>query len=206
MQGLFARFWGEEMRKALVAVSIACSLVVVAGLLKGCASEQRPLPLSTSEQTLLSSNGFGLSLGVEPSTPAGYAQSLLRALQQTELCHEVQPSDKIQAPDLLARVERPITGNAMIPILSLITLGLIPTVTEEEHGYSFSLRSPKSSEQVVIVEYVHRGYTVLGWVAGLLNLFPQWTGDSVHNDLHFKERLKLMILTKAQEIKTVSSQ
>lgn len=180
MQGLFARFWGEEMRKALVAVSIACSLVVVAGLLKGCASEQRPLPLNTSEQTLVSSNGFAF--------------------------HEVQPSDKIQAPDLLARVERPITGNAMIPILSLITLGLIPTVTEEEHGYSFSLRSPKSSEQVVIVEYVHRGYTVLGWVAGLLNLFPQWTGDSVHNDLHFKERLKLMILTKAQEIKTVSSQ
>lgn len=43
-------------------------------------------------------------------------------------------------------------------------------------------------------------------VAGLLNLFPQWTEDSVHNDLHFKERLKLMILTKAQEIKTVSSQ
>lgn len=43
-------------------------------------------------------------------------------------------------------------------------------------------------------------------VAGLLSLFPQWTEDSVHNDLHFKERLQLMILTKAQEIKTVSSQ
>ncbi len=40
-----------------------------------------------------------------------------------------------------------------------------------------------------------------------LNLFPRWTGDSVHNHLHFKEQLKLMmILTKAQEIKTVSSQ
>ena len=183
-----------------------CSAVIVAGLLKGCASEQRPLPLNTSEQTLLSSNGFGLSLGVEPSTPAVYAQSLLRALQQTGLFREVQPLERIQAPDLLARVERPITGNAVIPILSLITLGLIPTVTEEEHGYSFSIRSPKSSEWVVIVEYVHRGYTVLGWVAGLLNLFPQWTGDSVHNDPHFKERLKLMILTKAQEIKAVTSQ
>ena len=183
-----------------------CSAVIVAGLLKGCASEQRPLPLNTSEQTLLSSNGFGLSLGVEPSTPAVYAQSLLRALQQTGLFREVQPPERIQAPDLLARVERPITGNAVIPILSLITLGLIPTVTEEEHGYSFSIRSPKSSERVVIVEYVHRGYTVLGWVAGLLNLFPQWTGDSVHNDPHFKERLKVMILTKAQEIKAVTSQ
>ncbi len=39
-----------------------------------------------------------------------------------------------------------------------------------------------------------------------LNLFPQWTEDSVHNHLHFKEQLKLMILTKAQEIKIVSSQ
>ncbi len=93
----------------------------------------------------------------------------------------------------------------MTQILSLITLGLIPTVTEEEHGYSFSLRSPKSSERVVMVEYVQQGYTVLGWVAGLLNLFPQWTGDSVHNDPR-KERLKLMILTKVQEIKAVTSQ
>lgn len=206
MQGLFARFWGEEMRKALVAVGIVCSAVFVTGLLKGCASEQRPLPLNTSEETLLGSKGFGLSLGVEPSTQPVYAQGLLHALQQTGLFREIQPSDKIQAPDLLARVERSITGNTVIPILSLITLGVIPTMTEEEHGYSFSLRSPKSSKRVVIVKYVHRGYTVLGWVAGLLNLFPQWTEDSVHNDLHFKERLKLMILTKAQEIKTVSSQ
>lgn len=194
------------MRKTLVAVCIVCSAVIVAGLLKGCASEQRPLPLNTSEQTLLSSNGFGLSLSVEPSTPPVDAQSLLRALQQTELFREVQPADRIQAPDLLARVERTITGNAVIPVLSLITLGLIPTVTEEEHGYSFSIRSYKSSGRVVIVEYVHQGYTVLGWVAGLLNLFPQWTGDSVHNDPRFKERLKLMILTKAREIRAVASQ
>ena len=194
------------MRKTLVAVCIVCSAVVVAGLLKGCASEQRPLPLNTSEQTLLSSNGFGLSLGVEPSTPPVYAQSLLRALRQTELFREVQPAERVQALDLLVRVERPITGNAVIPILSIITLGMVPTVTEEEHGYSFSFRSPKSLERVVIVEYVHRCYTVLGWVSGLLNLFPQWTGDSVHNDPRFKERLKLAILTKAQEIKAVTSQ
>jgi len=194
------------MRKVLVAIGIVCSAVVVAGLLKGCASEQRPLPLNIGEETLLSSKGFGLSLGVEPSTPPVYAQSLLRALQQTGLFREVQPSDKNQAPDLLARVERSITGNAVIPILSLITLGVIPTVTEEEHGYSFSLRAPKSSERVVIVEYVHRGYTVLGWMAGPLNFFPQWTGDSVHNDPRFKERLKLAILLKAQEIKSVTSQ
>jgi hypothetical protein len=194
------------MRKVLVAIGIVCSAVVVAGLLKSCASEQRPLPLNIGEETLLSSKGFGLSLGVEPSTPPVYAQSLLRAMQQTDLFREVQQADRLQAPDLLARVERTITGNAVIPILSLITLGLIPTVTEEEHGYSFSLRSPKSSERVVMVEYVHQGYTVLGWVAGLLNLFPQWTGDSVHNDPRFKERLNLMILTKAQEIKAVTSQ
>ncbi|TKS57733.1 MAG: hypothetical protein EWM72_03460 [Nitrospira sp.] len=194
------------MRKTLVAVCIVCSAVVVAGLLKGCASEQRPLPLNSSEQTLLSSNGFGLSLGVEPSTPPVYAQTLLRALRQTKLFREVQPAEKVQGPDLLVRVERPITGNAVIPILSLITLGLIPTVTEEEHGYSFSLRSLKSSEPVVIVEYVHRGYTVLGWVAGLLNFFPHWTGDGVHYDPRFNERLKLAILTKAQEIKAVTSQ
>ena len=94
----------------------------------------------------------------------------------------------------------------MIPIFSLITLGLIPTVIEEESGYSFSLRSSKSSERVVIVEYVHRGYSVLGWGAGLLNFFPQWTGNDVYNDPRFKERLKLAILTKAQEIKAVTSQ
>jgi hypothetical protein len=194
------------MRKAFVAIGIVCSAVIVAGLLKGCASEQRPLPLKTSEETLLGSKGFGLSLGVEPSTPPVYAQALLHALQQTELFRVVQPADKIQAPDLLAQVERSITGNAVIPILSLITLGLIPTVTEEEHGYSFSLRSPKSSERVVIVEYVHRSYTVLGWVAGLLNFFPQWTGDGVQNDPRFKERLKLAILIKTQEINVVASQ
>jgi hypothetical protein len=194
------------MRKALVTLGIVCSAVIVTGLLKGCASEQRPLPLDTSEETLLGSNGFRLSLAVEPSIPPVYAQSLLHALQQTGLFREVQPAERVQAPDLLVRVERPISGNAVIPILSLITLGLIPTVTEEEHGYSFSLRLPKSSERVVMVEYVHRGYTVLGWVAGLLNLFPQWTGDSVQNDPRFKERLKLAILIKAQEIKAVTSQ
>jgi hypothetical protein len=194
------------MRKALVTVGIICSAVIVAGLLKGCASEQRPLPLNTSDETLLESKAFGLSLGIEPSTPPVYAQSLLRTLQQTGLFHEVQPAGKAQAPDLFVRVERPISGNAVIPLLSFLTLGLIPTVTEEEHGYSFSLRSPKSSERVVTVEYVHRGYTVLGWVAGILNLFPQWTGDGVQGDPRFKERLKLAILVKAQEIKAVAAQ
>ncbi len=194
------------MRKALVTVGIICSAVIVAGLLKGCASEQRPLPLNTSDETLLESKAFGLSLSIEPSTPPVYAQSLLRALQQTGLFHEVQPAGKAQAPDLFVRVERPISGNAVIPLLSFLTLGLIPTVTEEEHGYSFSLRSPKSSERVVTVEYVHRGYTVLGWVAGILNLFPQWTGDGVPGDPRFKERLKPAILVKAQEIKAVAAQ
>ncbi|MGQ0667763.1 MAG: hypothetical protein ACT4O4_12090, partial [Nitrospiraceae bacterium] len=143
------------MRKALVAVGILCSVVVVAGLLKGCASEQRPLPLNRSEETLAGSKGFELSLGVEPSTPPVYAQNLLGALRETRLFHEVQPSGKINAPHLLARVETPITGNAVIPLLSFITLGLIPTVTEEDHGYSFSLRPSGSSARAVTIEYVH---------------------------------------------------
>jgi len=145
------------MRKTFIAVGIVCSAVIVAGLLKGCASEQRPLSLNTSEETLFGSKGFEPTLGVEPSTPPVYAQAPLHALQQTELFLVVQPAETIQAPDLLARVERSITGNAVIPILSLITLGLIPTVTEEEHRYSFFLRPSKSSERVVIVQCVHRG-------------------------------------------------
>jgi len=39
-----------------------------------------------------------------------------------------------------------------------------------------------------------------------LNLFLQWTEDGAHNDPRFKERLKLAILIKAQEIKAVTSQ
>ena len=72
MQGLFARFWGEEMRKALVAVSIVCSAVIVAGLLKGCASEQRPLPSTQANRRCLARTDLDcrsvLSLQANPST------------------------------------------------------------------------------------------------------------------------------------------
>ena len=191
------------MRKPLAATAIVCGTIVLIGLLKGCASEQRPLPLNASEETQLEARALGLSLGVEPSTPPVYAENLLHALRQTGLFRDVQPAENIQTPDLFARVERPIYGNAVIPILTFVTLGLIPTVTEDEHGHSFSLRSPTSSAERVMVEYVHRGYTVLGWVAGFLNLFPQWTGDNVRHDPRFQDRLKLAILTKTREIHAV---
>lgn len=187
-------------------IGILCGTVVLTGLLKGCASEQRPLPLNAGEELILDGKRLELSVGVDPSTPPVYAQNLLHALQETGLFSDIRPSEKITAPHLLARVERPISGNAVIPALTLITLGLIPTITEEEHGYSFSLRSRASTERVVTVEYVHRGYTVLGWMAGVLNFFPQWTGEGVRDDPRFKDRLKLAILLKAREIQTVVDQ
>lgn len=48
------------------------------------------------------------------------------------------------------------------------------------------------------------GSTVI--VAGLLNLFPQWTGDNVLNDPHIRGQLKLAIFFDAQEIKAVTFQ
>ncbi len=194
------------MKKTLVTIGFVCGTLVATGLLKGCASEQRPLPLNPSEEILLGHKGLGLALGVEPSTPPVYAQSLLRALQETGLFRDVQSSDKIHGPHLLVRVEKPITGNAVIPFLTFITLGLIPTVTEEHHGYSFSLRSSASSARTVSIEYVHRGYTVLGWIAGALNFVPQWTGGGIQSDPRFKDRLKLAILLKAEDIKAVAVQ
>jgi len=40
---------------------------------------------------------------------------------------------------LIAVVEKSIHGTAIIPVVTIATLGIVPTTAEEENGYVFSL-------------------------------------------------------------------
>lgn len=106
-------------------------------------------------------------------------------------------------PDWTVRVERRIHGEAVLPWLTLLTLGIVPTFVDEEHGLSFCFEAPDDDARGALhVEVAYSGRTTLGWIALLDGPVP---GRSVFpftstGSERFRSRLSLAILEHASSL------
>jgi hypothetical protein len=140
------------------------------------------------------------TVGVETYKFPAYSDALVKALRNTGVFVRVDHLEGFSSPPaLVARVEREIYGSSAIPLWTLLTLGLVPTTTEESFGYAFSLSRPGQEAPRIPIEYSYRGRTTLGWEALFLRSTPNYSIDP-ESSPQFRGRLALAILDHEDDI------
>jgi hypothetical protein len=190
-------------RFPLANAALLLSLAVVCSGCIGWGSSALPPRLTSSERSRVARAHLPLTVGIERYKAPAYSDSLRQALQRTELFDRVDDLERFsEPPSFVARVEHRIHGTATIPVFTLLTFGIIPTSVRESHGESFSLSPPAHPQQRLVIEYVYRGRTTLGWIT-LLDVFhPNRTiRFNPERSGRFRDRLKLSILEHEDALK-----
>ena len=187
-------------RWTLLAASALLLLAVgVANTPCGVSSTLPPKP-SAAQLDILRTTHFAATLAVEPYQYPVYSESLASDLRKTGLFDAVGISQSMQHADLVARVEQPVHGSSRIPVLALATLGVIPSTTDEELGYVFSVRSTSGPSPPVLIDFRYRGSTTLGCVAHVMNLSSERTDGNPEETARFREALAIAIAVQRSSI------
>ena len=183
----------------LQTVSWFAPLSLVAALV-GCASSALPPSLSQAEHRLVNSTHYAATVGVAPYKYPVYSERLLKSLRGTGLFDDVEALERIENPDLIASVERPVHGSAVFPLWTFLTGGLVPTIVDEQWGEVFSLRPSRGSVPGATIDFSYSGGTHLGWVALVTGLAPARTLVPPPWTRRFIDALSLAICGHAPEI------
>ncbi len=190
----------KRSSKILLIIAFVFAFIFVSGLIGGCSSSVLAPALSEEEAALLKSVHFNFVVGVEESSPKVYADKLITSLRRTNLFKQVDYINKLSIePDIIAKVNENIYGSAVIPIFTAVTLGFFPTWVEEEHGNSFNLQWKNNLNKTINIRSVYSGYTVLGWISGLLNILPDRTSGESISHPRYTARLAYDIVRAIKE-------
>ena len=132
-------------------------------------------------------------VGVEEYDPRVYSDKLIAALRRTELFIEVDYTGNLAAPpDIIAEVEAGVYGEPTIPLLYILTAGIIPYYGTEKIGHVFSIRKSGSDSKRMLDVSIETPF-VLGWLACVYNLSPEWRMGDPEKSGKYTEFLKTRI-------------
>ena len=153
----------------VVLLVIVC--LYVASFLFGFASMALP-PLPDSQRLLQArSCRLPFVVGVEKHRFPVYSDGLTDVLAKTGIFAAVDHLSNVPNAQIVARVEEEISGVAAIPCLTIVTLGIIPTVLTERWGEVFSLRRRDAEPSASLrLNFRYSGPSVLGIVAPIAPL------------------------------------
>jgi hypothetical protein len=187
-----------KMRRAAVRAAFAVGTLLA---LPGCSSETLPPALTNAQLKAISSAHFKATIGVRRYNAPVYSDYLMEYLRKTTLFDEVAPLEEFQKPPtFVARVDRGIYGTATIPIFTIITLGIIPTIVEEEHGLEFSLIPNSPPKAPIAIRFSYRGPSTLGWWALYKGFLPNETWGSADWTARFVQSFASHIIEHEKEI------
>jgi hypothetical protein len=171
-------------------------------MVAGCNRTALPPRLTPSQRAYLAGAHFsGVTIGVERFHYPVYSDRLALALRATHLFAQVDIVETFAtAPTFVARVERPVYGTAMVPLVTVLSLGLIPTTVEEEYGYAFSLARSTTPAQRIPVEFTYHDITGVGWRPLFVNLRKDGTLTDVYRHSRLHEALAWEIVQHRQRI------
>ncbi len=162
-----------------------------------------PLPprSGAAEVTRAVALRFPAVVGIEADERRFASENLARCLRETGVFASVEPLDRLdRPPDLVARVEGTGAGTAAIPILTVFSLGVIPTLVEESWGVAFSLGKPASPERRISIDARWSGRTILGWVGALANLSPDRSSEQPTADPRYARHVAALLAAREVEI------
>ncbi len=187
--------------KRLAAVAAVAALALALAWSGGCVSA--PLPPASGDGAVAAP--MDLTVGVEPARVEAFSDELLRSLRASGAFARVERIDRLATPpDLLARVEHGWEGTAAIPILTVLSLGLVPTIVEETYGLAFTLRAPGSASPAVAIDARWTGRIWLGLASAPLNLSPDRTGADWRGHPRWAAHLRRSVGRRSPEIEALA--
>jgi hypothetical protein len=158
-------------------------------------------PALTAEQLkAIDNRRYDCVLGIERYKWPVYSESLDKAIRNTGLFKDVVWSDSGRKYDVVARVEETVHGTATIPLVAILTLGLLPSVVEEDHGHVFSLQAVDGQSERIAISTIYTGNTVLGAVAAPLWLLPSYSPGAPESTSSYSKYLSYMVISGAGSV------
>ncbi len=185
--------------KLELAAKRAVGLLVLVPI-AACGTSRLPAPLASQEMAMARAAYIGGTVAVEPDEYPVYSQRLERQLAESGLFERVGCIDTVARPTLIARVERHVSGAAVIPLWTALSLGVIPTIFTEEHGYLFSLRRATDAGSRVVVDATYSGRSMMGWFALFANISPDYAFERVETTDRYRWYFRWATAAKAREL------
>jgi len=207
---MLRRFRKLSRTKLMVILFVAA--YGIAGIAGGCGAYKRPPDLTADERALLRAEPLPYSVTVawwDDQTKTGQsAQAYGDALAKIVVASRSFKTSRYErtshptAQDLVATSTGLYCNTAIVPVLSIVSIGIIPTVFEDEHCEGMLLRRSAGAPNTsgVRVEVRSKQPVILGWVAVVAGLLPGWSHGSVENDSRLAERFRLEVLRHRDEI------
>lgn len=159
-------------------------------LLASCVSNPLPPRLNADQERRLGELPLPYSVGVARHKYPSHSDGLEKGLRAAGVFRKVAPLESyVKPPDLIATVEEPVSGTAVIPALTFLTLGLVPTVVEEDHGFIFALAPATHRNRRTRVDAHYRGTTTLGWAGLAVSGLPDYTSSAPGESERFRKLL-----------------
>ena len=164
-----------------------------------CGSVRLPQDLTTTELYQVKHSKMPLVVGVQNSA----GDSLLHTLQQSNMFSQVDYVDQLLIPpDLIAKYEDRCNWyrGGWVPVLPIISLGVIPQGKKVAFGHSFSLFKPGFEHQKIIFQCRDEGYVMVGWLGTALSTSKKWTMGNPEESQEFYDRTALAIADHQKQI------
>ncbi|HEY3132234.1 MAG TPA: hypothetical protein VGL91_22455 [Acidobacteriota bacterium] len=187
---------------------------VVFGVSGGCGAYRRPPVLNAEERAMLQTGPLPYSVTVAlvgrdeardtGQNPEAYGDALAKLVTASGTFKTIryERSSTPSGQDLVATSTGLYCNTAVIPVLSIVSLGVIPTVFQDEQCQGMLLRRaagrPKS--EGVQVEVRYKGPVIMGWIAVVVGALPGWSHGSVDGDSRFAARFRLAVIRRHADI------
>ena len=185
-------------------------------LLTGCGAQRINFRPTAEQKRLLANQPLDYTVVVRrfPAhshgglNPDAYASDLYKILRGAHAFRSVAYDRTGHAPaQLVAESTGDYCNTAIIPLWSIISLGIIPTMWTETECTGVVFRpgaTGASAADSVVVHVKQGGKALMGWLALPLGVFPGWTWSSLGSSRGYGEALRLAIIEKQSELETLA--
>jgi hypothetical protein len=189
-------------------VVLSLAIAFVLALLSGCGSSLPPRPLTAAQRSFLDQTpSLGVVAVTVPEPDYGHAATLRDMLQRTGLFERAELLDPAApAPRYTATIVDRCScrHGGWIPILPVLTLGVVPQFARCSVGYAFTLRETASGKEAQIACDIKETVGV-GWLPALMNVLPGWTLSDTEKSPRFERRLAYSIASRLQRPEAAGS-
>jgi hypothetical protein len=174
------------------------AVVLFSSVLAGCGSGLPPRPLTAAQRSFVAqAPRLGAVAVAVPQPDYGHAEILRGILERTKLFASTGLLDPAApAPAYTATIDDRCScrHGGWIPILPILTLGVVPQFNRCALGYAFTLREVATGKEARIGCDIKVTYGV-GWLPALMNVLPGWSLDQQEEGARFESRLAYSIAT-----------
>jgi hypothetical protein len=137
-----------------------------------------------------------------------YAGSLAKLVARSGAFSQsrYERSSNPSGQDLVATPTGEYCNSAVIPIFSIISLGIIPTIFQDEQctGMLLRKRAGLPKREGIQINARYKGPVVMGWAALVVGLAPGWSYGEAADDARFAERFRLAVIRRRTDIERLA--